>query len=209
MGIGREYLVKFNSTEGPCMTRFVAIAVLSVAVGVTGCGGHTFATRDADGQIIEAGWADGPPPGGSCHLLTLWPAAQVALGGYSRPEVVCNVFPVAQEGTQPLLHGENQATGDHLYTTSPTEIPDAGRGAYAFKDTCCHVYPASGSGRVPLYRLSKSGTWCHFYTTSESARDSLVTMHGWTAEGVACYVPDDSVAGAKKLYRVRRTSSGH
>jgi len=125
------------------------------------------------------------------------------MGRYSLPKAVCYVFLAAQDETQPLFHLVKQATGDHLYTARSTEIPEAAEGGYTFKDTCCHVYPAPGPGGVPLYRLLKDGSWCHLYTTSKSALDSLVTVHGYRDEGVACYVPQDSVGGVMTLYRMQ------
>jgi hypothetical protein len=128
----------------------------------------------------------------------------MTMGAYLLPKPVCYVFSVAADETQPLFHLENQSTGDHLYTARKPEISEASESGYALRDTCCHVYSAPGPGRIPLHRLVKSGTWCHFYTTSETARDSLVAVQGYTIEGVAGYVPQDSVAGAVMLYRLQR-----
>jgi hypothetical protein len=138
--------------------------------------------------------------------MTLSPGAQLVVGSYSSPEAVCYVFPAAQDGTQPLLHLENRSTGDHLYTAWQTEIMGATMGGYAIKDVCCHVYASPAPGCIPLYRLSKRGTWCRFYTTAEAERDNLISIHGFTTDGVACYVPQDSVGGAVILYRIRRIS---
>jgi hypothetical protein len=135
--------------------------------------------------------------------MTLSPGPQMAMGRYSPPRAVCYVFSTARDETQPLFHLVKQATGDHLYTARSTEIPEAAERGYALKDTCCQVYLAPGPGRVPLYRLLKDGTWCHLYTTSDSARDSLVTVRGYKDEGVACYVPQDSIGGAMTLYRMQ------
>jgi len=185
--------------------RLLHLIFLLIVAGVAGCG-HTYVERGPEGEITDLGWSTEATPAGGCWLMTLNPGLQLAMGKYSPPKVVCYVFSAAQDGTQPLFHLVKQATGDHLYTARLTEITEAAELGNAFEDTCCYVYAAPGPGRVPLYRLLKDSTWCHYYTTSESARDSLVTVHGYTVEGVACYVPQDSVGGAVPLYRMQRKS---
>lgn len=202
MNFGWKRLGNCISREGSHTTRLLYFSLLAVVVGVVGCG-HTYVERGLEGEITDAGWTTTPLPAEACGLMTLWPGPQFAMGRYSPPKAVCYVFLDAQDETRPLFHLMKQATGDHLYTARSTEIPEAAAQGYAFRDTCCYVYPAPGPGRVPLYRLLKDGSWCHLYTTSESARDSLVKVHGYAAEGVACYVPQDSVGGAMTLYRMQ------
>ncbi len=187
------------------MNRLLYISLLSVALGITGCG-HRYIERGPDREITGFGWSTDPPPAGSCYLMTLLPALQSLEGGYSPAEAVCCVFPTRRSETQPLLHLENRSTGDHLYTEWQAEIAEVTKGGYAIKDTCCYVYTTPGPGRIPLYRLSKPGTWCRFYTTAEVERDNLISIHGFTTDGVACYAPQDSLGGARILYRMRRMS---
>jgi len=195
-----------RSTKDRHMIRLLYTALLGIFAGLAACG-HRTIERGPDGEITSVMYSDGAPSG-TCYVMTLSPGLQSLRGDYSPPEKVCYVFAIARPETEPLFHLENGSSGDHLYTARSTEISEAAGWGYAFKDTCCYVYPAAAPGRTPLYRLSKPGTWCHFYTTSEAERDDLVQFHGFTAEGVVCYVPQDLVDGARVLSRLRKVSDG-
>jgi len=188
------------------MTRLMYLALLGLLAGLAACGQKTV-ERDPDGHITTIVFSDGAPPG-TCYVMSLSPALLSVTGDYSPGEAVCYVFPRPLPETYPLLHLENQSTTDHLYTARTSEITEAAQWGYAFRDTTCYVYPSPAPGCLPLYRLCKHGTWCHFYTIDEAERDRVIRLQGFTDEGIACYVPQDPVEGARILYRLRKTPHG-
>jgi len=183
--------------------RLIYVTLLALLVGLTACARRTI-QRGPDGEITRIIWSGAVKS--TCYMMTLHPALHSSMGGYSLAQPVCRVFRARMPATQPLVHLENSSTGDHLYTTRLTEISEAAQWGYAFRDTLCYVFATPGPDRVPLFRLWKEGAWCHFYTTVEAERDSMVRMHGFTAEGEACYVPQEEISGAVLLYRMQKVS---
>lgn len=65
------------------------------------------------------------------------------------------------------------------------------------------VYPAYAAEveAVPVYRRYNPGNGEHFYTTDKTEADSLVTVHGWTDEGIGWYAPKDKANRGDPVYR--------
>jgi len=182
--------------------RLVYVVLLALLVGLTACAQRTI-QRGPEGEISTITF-DFDKVESTCYAMTLYPAFQALKGEHSPAKPVCLVFLARLPGTQAFVHLEHPSTGDHLFTTFPAEISAAVQGGYAFRDSLCYVFTDAGPDRNPLFRLSKQGTWCHYYTTVEAERDSLVRMHGFTAEGEACYVPREAGSGAVLLYRMQK-----
>ena len=54
---------------------------------------------------------------------------------------------------------------------------------------------------VPIYRRYNPGNGEHFYTTNKAEADSLVTVHGWSDEGIGWYAPKLRADRGDPVYR--------
>lgn len=131
--------------------------------------------------------------------------------GYQQEGTACFVFPptIAQPpGTvrwHRLYLGGKQH--NHFYTTSDSERDGASQKfGYKKEGTACFVYPPDKPqppNTIPLFRLYSNSQIDHFYTTSETERDLAVKKHGYTYEGISCYVYSNPVLnGLVKLHRL-------
>jgi len=189
------------------MVRCLCLTLLAGLIVVASCG-RSYVKRGPAGDIVEAGVVLGSKgPLSGCYVMTLSPGLQNLMGEYVNAGTVCRVFLTERPATVPFYHLENESSTDHLYTASRDEADKALGGGYRLKDTY-YVYTSPANGGIALYRLSLPGVPCHYYTTAETTRDSLIATDGYTYEFVACYVPPDSVGGARLLYRMKKISKG-
>ena len=100
-------------------------------------------------------------------------------------------------GSVPLYRYWNPRSYDHFYTTNPREIGTTcpgktGRHGYKSEGHMGFCMPRKVPGTVPLYRYWKAHRADHFYTTNikeiGTATPGKVGRHGYTSEGITCYV---------------------
>jgi len=95
----------------------------------------------------------------------------------------------------------------HFYTADQDEAASfKTRSGWVYQGIIGHVFPASAhpSGTVPLYRLVKAQKFQtnHRYTLDKAEYDKAIASHGWTGEGICCYVSSSQVAGTVALLRL-------
>ena len=102
----------------------------------------------------------------------------------------------AQANTQAMAMYRlyNPYTGEHLYTSSASELSSLDRAGWRYEGIGWYA-PLESS--APVYRLYNPYTGDHHYTTSQDEYNSLVAL-GWSGEGVGWYSDD---AQGVALYR--------
>ena len=106
----------------------------------------------------------------------------------------------------PIYRSYYGATGDHFFSPSQSEGPNAG-----YTDEGVRYYDYAGPcqwGLLPFYRLVSQGSGEHFYTISDAERDALVSA-GWLLEGNIGCIADSGVCGAVVLYRLAQPGGMH
>lgn len=124
-------------------------------------------------------------------------SGQTGVHGYRSEGIAAIVHARSVPGTIPLYRYYKSI--NHFYTTNPDEIgvivPGwVGRHGYKSEGIAGYVYPTQKSGTVPLHRYYKGGSNDdYFYTLNTyeigaNLRPGQTGRHGYTYEGVACYV---------------------
>ncbi len=117
-------------------------------------------------------------------------------GGYTSEGVQCLLYTWKVAGTVPLYRYWNGIGNDHFYTTNIHEIgtstPGVTRHGYRSEGIAGYCFPHAAVGTIPLYRYWRSAGSDHFYTTNSGEIGTTIPghlgKHGYTSEGVACYV---------------------
>jgi hypothetical protein len=95
--------------------------------------------------------------------------------------------------------------GHHLYTVDATECQGALQHDFRWQGIQCYVYPPApppaGQGSTPFFRLANRDSGDHFYTINPAGRDGAAS-HGYTYEGIACYVFGNAQPGTVPLFRL-------
>lgn len=115
--------------------------------------------------------------------------------GYVSEGVACLIYTTQVGGSVPLYRYFNGR--DHFYTTNANEIAtttpgEVGNHGYTSEGIAGYCFPHARQGTVPLYRYYSGSGVDHFYTTNIAEIGTAVPgqagLHGYTSEGVACYV---------------------
>ena len=101
------------------------------------------------------------------------------------------------KGSVPLYRYLSPRGLDHFYTTNPNDIGTTvpgrmGKHGYQSEGYEGYCMPHKVPGTVPLYRYWKAHGADHFYTTNihaiGTATPGRVGKHGYTSEGITCYI---------------------
>ena len=115
--------------------------------------------------------------------------------GYTSEGIECYVSSVKHDGYCALYRYFNGT--EHFYTTNAQEIGTdvygvKGKHGYKCEGIQCYVPPndPQNASIIPLYRYWNGKE--HFYTTNaqeiETTTYGLKGLHGYTSEGIQCYV---------------------
>lgn len=116
---------------------------------------------------------------------------------YISEGIQCKLLSQRVPFSVPLYRYWKPSGSDHFYTTNIHEIGTAtpgrmGKHGYKSEGIVGYCYPTRAPGTVPLYRYWKPAGLDHFYTTNireiGTAKPGTCGRHGYTAEGIQCYV---------------------
>lgn len=74
--------------------------------------------------------------------------------------------------------------------------------------SCFSYVKAETVASVPIYRRYNPGNGEHFYTKDKAEADSLVTIHGWSDEGIGWYSPKNKEDYGDPVYRFYNAALG-
>lgn len=95
---------------------------------------------------------------------------------------------------QPFYRGFSSSSIDHFYTTSLTEIINAGSLGYQYEGIAGNLVTANDAlSSGPLYRAYSHSQRDHFYTASYPEFINAISLYGYTNEGVAGYMVNSGV----------------
>ena len=126
----------------------------------------------------------------------------IPVAGFVFPEA--QLFPSETVPLHRLYHSQN---GDHFYTIDAAEKSNAiTTHGYTDEGIEAHVFATPESGTAPFFRLWKpvAQGGDHFYTTDVVEKNTAISTHGYTDEGMEGRIYTSQVPGTVPLFRLYR-----
>jgi hypothetical protein len=110
----------------------------------------------------------------------------------------------ASTGTKAPLYRAVNASGAHIYTQQPSQLPSG----FNQESVSGYVMTSQVDGTAALYALSNSSNGDFFYTTDANERASAMNSRGYQDRGIAGYVATSQQSGTVPLYRMLNSNNG-
>lgn len=121
--------------------------------------------------------------------------------GYKYEGVALNSCNSDDKPVYRLMHS---GSGNHFFTTNPSERSFAGGSGYISEGVGFYAKP-EGADSIPVYRLFNPTAQSHFYTTSLSEKDVVSkTLSEYVDEGVVFKMPNAGTLPVYRLYSAKK-----